>query len=240
MSNISIKLFIGNKTIAEIILALIILLIIIAMGIFALPGQLKMILWPLVVLTALMVFLVADIQRLKVGKDGLEIESKDRKKVSDEIKAATELRHPGADKKLKNSQLQDSNTVLSKIHRKISKRILWVDDYPDNNIHEISMLLPLGINIIQTTTTKAALQYVNQNAFDLIISDMGRKENGQEDSEAGVTLVNAIDGILPVIVYTSDKTDDRAERALAAGAKAVEDMPAGLLRAIIDNLSNLD
>jgi CheY-like chemotaxis protein len=82
--------------------------------------------------------------------------------------------------------------------------VLWVDDNPMNNFYETSILNRLGAGVVPADSTKGALQLLSGRTFDLIISDMGRVEDGQSHPEAGYELLqNLSDKRCPVIFYTT-------------------------------------
>lgn len=113
-------------------------------------------------------------------------------------------------------------------------RVLWVDDHPDNNVEETLMLQGLGLSVTHTTTTTAALRYLAQGKFELLITDLGR----DGDPEAGLELLQALTNRqqpLPSIVYTMHP-GERAGRATALGASAVIETPGDLLDAVLDRL----
>ena len=60
------------------------------------------------------------------------------------------------------------------------KHVLWVDDRPDNNIHERRALEAVGIRFTLALSTREALSLVTKDRFGAIISDMGRKEGPRE------------------------------------------------------------
>lgn len=62
------------------------------------------------------------------------------------------------------------------------KRILWVDDRPENNHFERQTLEALGVRIDLSTSTEEALQKTRQRSYDLIISDMGRPQMRGRDT----------------------------------------------------------
>lgn len=59
-------------------------------------------------------------------------------------------------------------------------KILWVDDNPSNNVNIRNAFEAQGFNVITALSTKEALQNLNNQKFGVIISDMGRKEGGNE------------------------------------------------------------
>ncbi len=68
------------------------------------------------------------------------------------------------------------------------KRILWVDDHPENNGSLQAALADQGFEIQNALTTEAAFQLFAPSAFDFIISDMQRGM----DRSAGLTLAHSI------------------------------------------------
>lgn len=60
------------------------------------------------------------------------------------------------------------------------KRILWVDDNPQNNIYEKQAFETVGLEVVIARSTDEGLAYVKHQLFDVIISDMGRKEGPRE------------------------------------------------------------
>ncbi len=64
------------------------------------------------------------------------------------------------------------------------KRILWVDDHPENNGSLQAALADQGFEIQNALTTESALQLFVPSAFDFIISDMARGM----DRSAGLSL----------------------------------------------------
>jgi CheY-like chemotaxis protein len=94
------------------------------------------------------------------------------------------------------------------------RRILWVDDIPSNNAYEIAQFKAEGIDILQATSTEEAMRILIENRLPVgaVITDMGRRENGQYRAKAGIQLIEAIrrSGIdLPVFVYSSAKHLER-------------------------------
>ena len=63
--------------------------------------------------------------------------------------------------------------------------VLWVDDRPNNNVHEREALEALGVQFVLAVSTDEALERIKQRPIDAIISDMGRPP----DSQAGYTLL---------------------------------------------------
>jgi CheY-like chemotaxis protein len=105
----------------------------------------------------------------------------------------------------------------------VPRRVLWVDDVPENNAYEIARLRDDGVEVVGATSTDEALQIlVNQRlAVRVVISDMGRKESGTYRPRAGAMLTEQLRaaGIAtPIFIYSSAKGVERArEEVLAVG-----------------------
>ena len=111
------------------------------------------------------------------------------------------------------------------------RRILWVDDNPDNNLYETLALEMLGLAITKTTNSQAADVYLAAQAYALVITDLGRPN----DTLAGLDFVRALTkkySRLKVIIYTLRATDT-ADQGRQAGASAIVDTPHDLLEAVL-------
>lgn len=90
------------------------------------------------------------------------------------------------------------------------RRILWVDDNPGNNEHELGALTALGYVIEQADTNEVAASRASEKSFDLVISDIGRKPPAPPTE--GLNLPGYLQGqgiiIPPVIYYVMHKDGD--------------------------------
>lgn len=64
-------------------------------------------------------------------------------------------------------------------------RILWVDDEPQMNHQLIKFLLSLGTTVDQARDTEEALKLLRRHQYDVVVSDIKRKESG----DTGVGMV---------------------------------------------------
>jgi CheY-like chemotaxis protein len=96
------------------------------------------------------------------------------------------------------------------------RRILWVDDVPSNNAFQIAQLEDAGVTVVKSLATADAMRILSRSApFAAVISDMGRREDGAWQRDAGLALLREMraDGRKePFIIYSS--------RAQAAQADA--------------------
>lgn len=83
--------------------------------------------------------------------------------------------------------------------------ILWVDDYPSNNEVIIDLYRAQGIKFDLAINTDQAVDLLEKNQYDLIISDIGR---GSEE-DAGIRMLREINRhfgkIPPVIFFSSSR-----------------------------------
>jgi CheY-like chemotaxis protein len=102
------------------------------------------------------------------------------------------------------------------------KCILWVDDHPENNQHEISWLRQLQVQVITATSTDEALVALSKQSYHLIISDWQREPTSLPGVSEGLRLLLALHShsIQTPVVYYYGAEWHEAKRAVlrAAGA----------------------
>lgn len=113
-------------------------------------------------------------------------------------------------------------------------RVLWVDDYPENNAYEIAALERKEVKVDGAKSTAEALALINSarraKPYDAIVSDMGRAED-EGGPEAGMTLVDKLAELevnAPIFIYasagavtrTKDKLEQRREQGIDVRATA--------------------
>lgn len=102
--------------------------------------------------------------------------------------------------------------------RLMGRSILWVDDNPANNELAMRALRKLMLDVVQVTSTEAALAAMGSRAFDLVISDMGRGTQ----MRAGYDLLATIRGAgnaIPFFIFSSDDRPEFRAEAKRAGAQ---------------------
>lgn len=115
-------------------------------------------------------------------------------------------------------------------------RILWVDDYPANNAFLLEQFRLDGIEAIPALTTEEGLNAFQSEKFDLIITDLGRRENGVSQPYAGVTLIKEIrkiDGAIPILVYAGPRGVENMVRLKKAGANFVSQSAVELQKVVM-------
>lgn len=97
------------------------------------------------------------------------------------------------------------------------RRVLWVDDHPENNVLERRSMEAIGIKFDLSTSTDDALSRLATGSYDAVISDMGRPP----DARAGYTLLDNMrqKGITtPFIIYAGSTATEHKEEARRHGA----------------------
>ncbi len=110
--------------------------------------------------------------------------------------------------------------------------VLWVDDNPRNNTVLVSAMQASGIEVSLAMSTQEALRALSSRSFGLVITDAGRREAGEYDGEAGLTLVSLVverQDHPPVIVYTTARIASQKKKFIDAGATAVTGSPSELM-----------
>jgi CheY-like chemotaxis protein len=115
--------------------------------------------------------------------------------------------------------------------------ILWVDDNPEGNALELAKLRDDGLEVLMARSTAEAMDVLSlRRGVRAIVTDMGRAEDGEFRSHAGLALLRQLheaEQDQPVLVYTSARRVelDRQD-ALDAGATAVTASPTELFAAL--------
>jgi len=123
----------------------------------------------------------------------------------------------------------------------MGRRILWVDNHPENNRLERSVLVRWGVEVQTRRTTEEApleLGAVGDAPFDLVISDWfrGRKPEGQRLAE----MMRAGERSVPIIFYFSvqgpDLLNEILDKVKALQAVGTTCSPRELLRWVFAEL----
>lgn len=112
------------------------------------------------------------------------------------------------------------------------RRVLWVDDRPDNNVLERRSLEVLGIKFDLSLSTEDALARLSTETFDAVISDMDRPP----DSQAGYTLLDAMRqrGVTtPFIIYAGSNAPEHKAEAARHGANGSTNRPDELFALVL-------
>src|SRR5579859_991212 len=102
--------------------------------------------------------------------------------------------------------------------------ILWVDDVPSNNAFLIEQCRNNGIDVETALTTKQAMSMFSSLNPGLVITDLGRREDGVNNNYAGLDLIRAVrqtGSTVPIVVYAGQRGLLNRDKLLQAGAQAV-------------------
>ena len=103
--------------------------------------------------------------------------------------------------------------------------VLWVDDHPKNNSYFVEQLTKLGVGVDLALSTPEALEKLKRRGYSVLISDMGRAENGKENATAGLDLLAIVRERypdLPVVFFCSPYAARRyAAEAQRLGARGI-------------------
>lgn len=136
--------------------------------------------------------------------------------------AAAISNRPDGDGELNQNQLDEivelvSNTKQKHSVEKWKNRILWVDDRPENNVHERQAFEAQGLHFKLALSTDEALEILEREKFVVIISDMGRKEGPQE----GYVLLDKLRELnnkTPFVIYAGSNLPEHKKMARERGA----------------------
>jgi CheY-like chemotaxis protein len=126
------------------------------------------------------------------------------------------------------------------------KRVLWVDDSPGNNRHEVAALAKLQIEVVAVRSTAEAMARIKADAssgesFDLVLSDWSRPGDG-DDAMLGLLRALRVAGeSMPLVCYHGETDPSRravrAARALFEGCFGEAVAPAELMALVERALS---
>jgi CheY-like chemotaxis protein len=199
----------------------------------ALIAAISSLLWPLIVIAILIVFgpTIIEIVRtarsrkftLKIGGQELsmdEVTEQQRSLISDLQSKISEIgAQIGAQNPAKLSIKQTSTPT-----RQLTA-ILWVDDEPKNNSYFIDTLGRMNIKVDLARTTADGLAKFASGIYSVIISDMGRREGGRNNSRAGLDFLKTIrehNTQIPFFIYCSRRgAEANREEAMQLGANGI-------------------
>lgn len=119
------------------------------------------------------------------------------------------------------------------------RRILWVDDRPDNNIYERQVFESLGLTFELALSTDEALERLKDSRYGAIISDMGRPEGTREGYRL-LEAVRASDRVTPFFIYASSNKPEHKREAAERGAQGSTNGASELVELVTQALSSHD
>ncbi len=203
-------------------------------------GFLPTLLWFSLALTALIIFYKPIRNELLPNLSGFKAMGVELAFITKSINDALELAEKNK-KWIVDVPPEAKENVLNRTrqHLKIMKdaQIFWIDDCPENNLNEWRMFFQLRMKIDIAKSTDEALKKLAEKKYDLIISDMARRESEKDIADAGVQFLNMFrekDSTTPVIFYIGVY---KPEKGLPPGAFGITKRPDELLHLVIDALS---
>jgi len=193
--------------------------------------------WPLLILLCLILFrsglrgFFANLSEFTFKGAGFEASAKKAATAAANLSAANEKM---PDVRIATSSIVDavSDITPSVVRKAQSTKALWVDDNPGNNAYERAALEAIGISFVLSTSTEDALVKLNNQSFDLVLSDMSRPP----DNTAGFTLLDAIRQAgkkIPFIIYAASSNPEFVAQAIKRGALGETNRPDELFKLVI-------
>ena len=116
------------------------------------------------------------------------------------------------------------------------RRVLWVDDQPDNNRYErLAFEEALDLRFTLAQSTNEGLEKLQQNRYAVIISDMGRREGPREGYALLDRLRKQGDGT-PFFFYTSSNDPQHKRETLDHGGQGATNDPQELFEMVTSEL----
>jgi CheY-like chemotaxis protein len=109
--------------------------------------------------------------------------------------------------------------------------ILWVDDRPDNNVHERQAFEALGLRFTLALSTDEALREISKQQFAAVISDMGRREGPRE----GYVLLDKLrqqGNQIPLFFYASSNAPEHKRETIEHGGQGCTNNAQELFRMV--------
>jgi CheY-like chemotaxis protein len=193
--------------------------------------------WPLLILLCLILFrssltsFFANLSEFTFKGAGFEASAKRAATAIANLSAANEKT---PDTRTSTSSIVEavSDVTPSVVRRAQNTTALWVDDNPGNNSYERAALEAIGISFVLSTSTEDALAKLNQQSFDLVISDMSRPP----DHQAGFALLDAMRNAgkkIPFIIYAASSTPEFVAQAIKRGAFGETNRPDELFKLVV-------
>ncbi len=114
--------------------------------------------------------------------------------------------------------------------KKIEFPTLWIDNFSDNITYEISILEAIGLKFDLATSSGQALELIQANNYQLLLSDIKRGTNYSEGFDFHKALLQkGID--IPLIFYTSSVDRSKGVPPYAFG---IADLPNNLFHLVMD------
>lgn len=118
-----------------------------------------------------------------------------------------------------------ATVAAADMRSQLAHTVLWVDDNPKNNTYFIAELGDLGMSVDIALSTSEGVSKFEHGNYRFVISDMGRKEDGKFNRDAGLDLLQAIreqDAEIPFVIFCSRKgVSEFRSKAMELGATGI-------------------
>jgi len=117
------------------------------------------------------------------------------------------------------------------------RRVLWVDDHHTRNSFERGAMEALGFRIRLARSTEEAFRTVQEEQFDVIISNMNRPS----ERRAGLTLLDRLRSHgfnTPYIIYSAPVAPEQQAEVWKRGGLGITGKPDDLLIMLLENVSS--
>lgn len=128
--------------------------------------------------------------------------------------------------------MQVSSSLMRRLahYPKRAIRVLWADDNPETILYESGVLQSLGMQVEFAKTSANAMEKLNREPFQLVISDIRRGDK----ATAGLELMHEMHGrqpTPPIIFYVSELNK---AKGTPPGAFGITDDPNELIHLVLD------
>src|SRR6266550_78881 len=201
---------------------------------------LSAIVWPAVIVAAILAFAPDVRKRLSQGgvtvkAAGVEVTIEKATQVAAALGAA------GAKGETKTSAREVARavtaaTTAARRGQIDQASVLWVDDHPENNEYERQAMTALGIRFATAKSTPEALRLLAAQAFDVVITDLGRSTQDEDDPKAGLRLLKEMRsrGLnTPLIAYAGARAVEERDQLIESGALVSTNRPTELFDAVV-------
>lgn len=99
-----------------------------------------------------------------------------------------------------------------------TRRVLWVDDHPENNQDIVVQFERRGFHVSFALSTSLAMVLLAKNSYVAVISDMGRAEGPREGYHL-LDLMRAKGDETPFFIYAGSSEQAHVEETLLHGGQ---------------------
>ncbi|MBL7806106.1 MAG: response regulator [Saprospiraceae bacterium] len=138
----------------------------------------------------------------------------------------------GAMKAGRSTNVQVSSSLMQRIshYPRRPLRVLWIDDNPDTVMYESGVIQNLGMLVEFAKTSANAMERLEREKFQLLVSDIRRGEKNTEGLDF-MARMRAVQMNQPVVFYVSEL--DRT-KGVPPGAFGITDDPNELIHLVLD------